>query len=139
MIRDLLEPIVLLSTGVNMTHGEQSFMNLTADERVTDIVHLVDPIKMKIKDTTFMQENYPLIFLFLRKTQLDDNPEELKINTEPMRVKVRSFLAALRDSKQAIKSVTNIEALEVYHLTDADFSGWMLYVNIEPMYNTGVC
>lgn len=122
-----------------MTFGEKSFFNLVADKQISDVVHLVDPVKLRIKDTTFMQEGYPLVFLFLSKSKLDHTPTQLDALTEPMRLKVRAFLAALRDAKHDIKSVTNIEALEVYHMTDADFSGWMLYVTIEPYNSGGVC
>jgi hypothetical protein len=86
-----------------------------------------------------MQEGYPLTMLFLSKSKLDDNPTQLVGLTEPMRLKMRAFLAGLRDSNLIQKPITNIEALEVYHMFDADYSGWMLFVTIKPKDSGGVC
>lgn len=140
MIRSIIEGIVLSTTGIQMVHGEKAFLNLVNDRHNNaDVIHIVDPIKLKINETTFMQEGYPLTMLFLSKSKLDDNPTQLVGLTEPMRLKMRAFLAGLRDSNLIQKPITNIEALEVYHMFDADYSGWMLFVTIKPKDSGGVC
>jgi hypothetical protein len=140
MIRSIIEGIVLSTTGIQMVHGEKAFLNLVNDRHNNaDVIHLVDPIKLKINETTFMHESYVLTMLFLSKSKLDDNPTQLAGLSEPMRIKVRAFLAGLRDSNLIQKPITNIEALETYHMFDADYSGWMLFITVKPMNSGGVC
>jgi hypothetical protein len=140
MIRSIIEGIVLSTTGIQMVHGEKAFLNLVNDRHNNaDVIHIVDPIKLKINETTFMQEGYPLTMLFLSKSKLDDNPTQIVGLTDPRRLKMRAFLAGLRDSNLIQKPITNIEALETYHMFDADYSGWMLFITVKPMNSGGVC
>ncbi len=122
-----------------MKHGTQSWNNLAADEVGAETVFLVEPLKFNIKDTTFMQEDYPTVMLFLRKTELDASPDELEVITEYTRQLVRAFITECRDSTQLVRSITNINAIEVLHLFDAGLSGHMLTFNIVPQNSGPAC
>lgn len=131
MIRPLLANIVLNSVGLTMGHGDDAWNNLRADNGTTDLVLLVDPIKFNITNLTFLKESYPVIMLFLRKSELDNTPEQLATITEVPRNYVRAFIAGCRDESR-IDSITSINSVEVLHLFDSDYSGWMLYCSITP-------
>lgn len=138
-IRQLIKQILLSATGVTLKHGVASWNNLAADEVGAEAVFLVDPLKFNITDTTFMRENYPIVMLFLRKTELDASPAELEVVTEYTRQLARAFITECRDSTQLVKSITNINAVEVLHLFDAGLSGHMLSFNLEPLNNGPAC
>lgn len=131
MIRPLLANIVLNNVGLSMGHGDDAWNNLRADNGATDLVLLVDPIKFGIEDLTFLKERYPVIMLFLRKSELDSTPEQLATITEVPRNYVRAFIAGCRDDSR-ISKIANIDAVEVLHLFDSDYSGWLLYASITP-------
>lgn len=141
MIRQIVEQLVFNSLGVTMEHGDQYFNNLIADEAASEVVFLIDPVKFNIapQDLTYLRERYPVVMLFLGKTQLADGPTDLATVVEQQRQRVRAFLAACRDSHQLVSSVTDISSVEVNHLYDADYSGWMLYVTLTPANSGSTC
>ena len=130
MIRQLITDLVLEATGLEMIHGDEGYNNLSADEAGDEVVYLIDPVKFNLVDLTFLREQYPVIMLFLKKSKLDDTPAQLDSLTQIPRLKVRSFIATCRDSGRV--DISNVNAVEVLHLFDADYSGWMFYASITP-------
>lgn len=130
-IRTALDAITLDSVGVNMLDGEKSYINLQADQSPGLMVWLIDPVKFNIIDLTFLREDYPIVMLFLRKTNFDDTPTDRRPSLNDSRQDVRKFVASCRDNKQLVKDIKNVSAIEVYNLFDANYSGYMLTFNIE--------
>lgn len=131
MIRQLLATAVFNSTGFEMKHGDEGWNNLRADEGTSRAVYMLDPIKFNITDLTFMQETYPVIMLFMQKSQLDMTPEQLDSITSLPRQDLRAFVAYCRDCEE-IQQISDVSAVEFWHVYDSDYSGWMLYFNCKP-------
>lgn len=139
MIRQLVAGLLFDSINAVMEHGEHYELNLLADNDSNEVFYFADLVKFTIEDLTTMREGYPIMLLFLKKTELDNNAAQQDATVEAMRGKVRSFIAHCRDAKQQVQSITNIESVEIRNLFDANYSGWMLYCKIQPVNSGAIC
>jgi len=139
MIKQLIGTLVAGSSGLPYDFGDKGWQNLQADEQASEFVWLLDPVQFNFVDTTFMQESYPVVIMFLKKTKLDATPQQLDAATDAMRMHVRSFVNYAVSQKQLVKAITDLRSIEIHHALDADYSGWMLYATIQPYATESTC
>lgn len=138
MIRSVLAPAVLNSTGLTMIYGDEGWNNLFADEQLGEAVYLLGPSRFKITNMINLQENYRVQLLFLQKTQLDYTPLQQDTATLAPRLKLRDFVAYCRDA-DTIAKFDLVECQEVWNVFDCNASGWLLICDIIPTPTEPAC
>lgn len=135
-----------LSSKPEFIYGLKSWANLKADDKVFPIVVLIEPIS---SNDTFHQgglvdSTYPLLMLFLDKTELAHTPEEHRVVVDEMREMRKEFILKLRQAKNTngehiFKSVADVRTIDTFNELDANTSGVSLNFTATPLNSDSVC
>lgn len=121
-------------------HGEQTWVNLKADEIINDLVILDEPL---ISDDSYKQsglyeENYRLKIFFFTKLEFDDTPEEHKPLIVKMRKARKNFINKL--SRRAdIRRFDGLRTVDIKNVFNANLIGVMLSISITPKETSSRC
>lgn len=134
------------SVSPTFMHGEQSWINLKADEITNDLIILDEPI---ISDDVYRQgglleEQYRLKMFFFRKydgdneSSIDNSPEQHKPLIASQRESRRKFINKL-SSSPAFRSFNSIRTVDVKNALNVNLSGVMLSITVIPFNETSRC
>jgi len=119
-------------------HAEKDWQNLQADEADLPVVYMDMPIKYdpKILAGGGFDRTYHVVLLFLYKSELDNNDEEIDDIMAKAEEAQRDFHLRLEQltygEVDIIKSIVAGQCYQVPHLFDTDMSGVAFPVAITP-------
>lgn len=134
-IKTLISSIIsgLGSPAPTFIYGTKSWQNLVADNSVLPVVFLDEPVKSNdtIKAGGYIEESYPLTFLFLDKTEMDYIPAQHDTVINSMRILRREFIIALENNENT-QGLRNIITTDVMNIFDCNLSGVLLQLTYVP-------
>jgi hypothetical protein len=143
----IIEAVVAdLTPKPTFIHGFQSWANLAADEKTFPVVVLVEPIT---SNDTFSQGGtvdsaYPMLMLFLDKSELEETPEQQRVHVDLMRELRRQFILKLKIVKNTynehvFKSIADVRTVDTFNELDANASGVGVNFTATPLNGDSIC
>jgi len=143
----IIETVVLdLTPKPTFIHGTKAYGNLKADEKKFPLVLLIEPI---YSDDTFRQgglvdSTYPLMMLFLDRSELAFTPEQHRPIIDAMRDLRRQFILKLKEKKNTnlehiFKAIDNVKTTDTFNELDANASGVFITFTATPQNSDSVC
>lgn len=148
-ILELLQTIADdLSTTVTFVHGEREYQNLVADDLEFPALFVDEPIFSNdtVHDSMYIESAYPLVVLFLEKTDLDMPHDDVDSKIGDMRSLAREFTVRLLEKTDGngmryIRSHRNMRRIDIPFAKDKDVvvSGCRLEIEVVPFNTEGFC
>jgi hypothetical protein len=120
-------------------HGWKGWNNLIADELQGTVVILIDPV---VSNSTLVgslsKDKYPLLILFLEKSDLEWTPDQHLVVIDRMRRLCTKFMYAAKQS-DLFSEVIDFIISDEYCIMNVGMSGVGLQVKITPTLGPPVC
>lgn len=127
------------SNAPTFLHGWKGWNNLSADEIENTLIIVVEPIQSNSTlRGNVMKDAYPLLMLFLEKSELDWSPDQHLIVIDRMRRLCAKFVYACKQS-DVFSDVGDPTISDEYNVFDCGLSGVGLQIKITPQIPTPVC
>jgi len=123
-------------------HGDRYFQNLVSDEIIGEVVFLDENLSSDDTLTKggYLEESYPVVLLFLQKSELDWTPDQHQVAIQRQREQRRKFLNRLQNRVNVdVRRIESIRTDNVTNLFDVNLTGVMLSLRIVPLNDYGAC
>lgn len=120
-------------------HGSKGWTNLAVDEITNTVVLLIEPVQSNnILEGALMIETYPVLMVFLEKSELDWTPDQQLVVIDRMRRLCNKFIYKATQSAE-LRYVRDIIISDEYNLKDAGLSGVGLQIKLTPLLTVPIC
>lgn len=123
-------------------NSEREWQNLKSDDNTLPAVYLDMPIQYKpiIKPGGAFSRQYILVALFMYRSNLDDSPEQQRINYLKAEEAQRNFMLLLDNNYgEDIEELTVSTCYQIRNLFDANLDGVVMPFSMTLKDNSSVC
>jgi hypothetical protein len=144
IVKDIAEALPVTespNTFATFKHGEKEFQNYVADELEGVLIFLDEPITSndQVKQSGYIEEEYPISMIFGDKTELDWTPEQHQEAILRMRSLSKRFINRLVGSPLIRVVRPTVARIDFKNLFDVNISGVILRITVVPLNEDSAC